>query len=110
MSRRSIAVVLGRSASTLTREVAANGLNQRYRAWRAERTAIRRARRPNVAKLVSSRRLRAEVKRLLTERWSPRQIAHRPVLDHPDDEEMRVSHETIYRSLFVDVRGALRTS
>ena len=108
MSMRSIAVLLGRSASTVTREVAGNGHSQKYRAWRAERTALRRARRPKVAKLVRCRRLRVEVERLLTERWSPQQIAHRLVLDHPDDEEMRVSHETIYRSLFVDVRGALR--
>jgi transposase, IS30 family len=107
-SMRTIAVLLGRSTSTVSREVAANGHRQRYRAWRAEKTAIRNARRPKVAKLVRSRRLRAEVERLLTERWSPQQIAHRLRVDHPDDEEMRVSHETIYRSLFVDVRGALR--
>jgi IS30 family transposase len=107
-SMRSIALLLGRSTSTVTREVASNGHRQRYRAWQAEKTAIRKTRRPKVAKLVRCRRLRAEVERLLTERWSPQQIAHRLRLDHPDDEEMRVSHETIYRSLFVDVRGALR--
>ncbi len=107
-SMRAIALLLGRSPSTVSREVAANGHGHRYRAWRAEKTAVRRARRPKLAKLVRCRRLRLEVERLLTERWSPQQIAHRLVLDHPDDEEMRVSHETIYRSLFVDVRGALR--
>jgi len=107
-SMRTIAFLLGRSPSTVSREVASNGHGHRYRAWRAEKTAVRRARRPKLAKLVRCRRLRLEVERLLTERWSPEQIAHRLVLDHPDDQEMRVSHETIYRSLFVDVRGALR--
>lgn len=107
-SMRTIAFLLGRSPSTVSREVASNGHGHGYRAWRAEKTAVRRARRPKLAKLVRCRRLRLEVERLLTERWSPQQIAHRLVLDHPDDQEMRVSHETIYRSLFVDVRGALR--
>ena len=66
-SMRAIGLLLGRSTSTVTREVAANGHRQRYRAWRAEKTAIRKARRPKVAKLVRCRRLRAEVERLLTE-------------------------------------------
>jgi len=61
-----------------------------------------------VAKLARCPQLRAEVERLLAQRWSPQQIAHRLTLDHPSDREMRVSHETIYRSLFVQARGALR--
>lgn len=103
-----IAARLGRSPSTVSREVSAGGHRDRYRAWRAGERARRRVRRPKNAKLVSSPRLRAEVERWLTLRWSPQQIAARLVLDYPDDLEMRVSHETIYRSLFVQGRGALR--
>ena len=106
---RTIARLLGRSPSTVSREVVTNGGRQKYRAWRAEETAARRARRPKPAKLNRCPRLRAEVARLLAERWSPEQIAHRLVHDHPEDQEMRVSHETIYRSLFVQARGSLRT-
>jgi IS30 family transposase len=106
---RTIARLLGRSPSTVSREVVTNGGRQKYRAWRAEETAARRARRPKTAKLNRCPRLRAEVARLLAERWSPEQIAHRLVHDHPEDQEMRVSHETIYRSLFVQARGSLRT-
>jgi transposase, IS30 family len=105
---RHIAARLRRSPSTVSREVAFNGGRSRYRAWRAEAAAERRARRPKVAKLARSPRLRAEVERLLDERWSPQQIARRLRMDHPDDGEMRVSHETIYASLFVQARGALR--
>ena len=65
-------------------------------------------RRPKPAKLATHPRLRREVERRLAERWSPQQIAARLVGDYPDDPEMRVSHETIYRSLFVQARGALR--
>ena len=79
-----------------------------YRAWRAEETAARRMRRPKPAKLATYPRLRREVERRLAERWSPQQIAARLMCDYPEDPEMRVSHETIYRSLFVQARGALR--
>jgi IS30 family transposase len=105
---RTIAKQLGRAPSTVSREVAVNGGRRRYRAWQAEETSARRARRPKPAKLVRYPRLRREVERLLAQRWSPQQIAHRLVHDHPEDQEMRVSHETIYRSLFVQARGALR--
>jgi len=107
-SLRGIAVGLGRAPSTVTREVAANGGRRRYRAWRAEERAARRARRPRVAKLDRSRPLRMIVERLLEARWSPQQIAWQLRHDHPDDREMWVSHETIYQSLFVQGRGALR--
>ena len=103
-----IAARLGRSPSTVSREVVAGGRRDRYRAWRAEEGARKRVRRPKTAKLASSPRLRHEVERWLGLRWSPQQIAARLVLDYPDDLEMRVSHETIYRSLFVQGRGALR--
>ncbi|MBK8540237.1 MAG: IS30 family transposase [Ardenticatenia bacterium] len=107
-SYRTIARQLGRPASTISREVSANGGRRRYRAWRADEASHRRARRPKTAKMATSLRLRKEVERLLSLRWSPQQISARLVIDHPSDAEMRVSHETIYRSLFVQARGALR--
>jgi IS30 family transposase len=105
---RAVAARLGRAPSTMSREVLANGSRQVYRAHLAEKTAMRRARRPKPSKLAANTRLRQEVERRLGERWSPQQIAARLVRDYPNDPEMRVSHETIYRSLFVQARGALR--
>ena len=107
-SLRRIAVGLGRSPSTVSREVAANGGRHRYRAHLAEDRAFLCARRPRRAKLARLPRLRRAVERLLVERWSPQQIAWQLRHDHPDDQEMWVSHETIYQSLFVQGRGALR--
>jgi IS30 family transposase len=107
-SFRRIATSLGRSTSTVSREVRANGGRRPYRAHLAEDRAIRCARRPRLAKLARSPRLRQAVERLLVERWSPQQIAWQLRQDHPDDQEMWVSHETIYQSLFVQGRGALR--
>ena len=107
-SLRVIGARLRRSASTVSRDVAANGGRRRYRGWWADVRAVRQARRPKSAKLVCCPRLRAEVERRLAQRWSPQQIAARLVVDYPDEIEMRVSHETIYQSLFVQTRGALR--
>lgn len=107
-SLRHIAGRLGRVVSTLSREVERNGGRTAYRACHAETSAARRARRPKPAKLALHSRLRREVERRLLERWSPQQIAARLVYDYPDDPTMRVSHETIYRTLFVQARGALR--
>ena len=107
-SLRGIAARLGRAPSTISREVGANRGRSSYRALDAERTATRRARRPKRAKLASSRRLRAMVEALLEAWWSPRQISEWLARAYPDDPEMRVAHETIYQSLFVQGRGALR--
>ena len=76
-SLRQIAARLGRAASTISREVAWNGHRDTYRAWRAEKTAARRARRPKREKLATHPRLCCEVERRLRERWSPQQIAAR---------------------------------
>jgi IS30 family transposase len=92
----------------VSREVAAGGTRKPYRAWRADDRANRLARRPKPSKLVAVPRLRAVVERGLQQRWSPQQIAARLVVEFPTDLEMRVSHETIYQSLFVQGRGALR--
>jgi hypothetical protein len=107
-SCRVIARRLGRAPSTVSRDVAAAGHRLRYRGWRADETAHRRAHRPKIAKLIAVPRLRRAVEQGLRRRWSPQQITARLVLDYPDDLEMRVSHETIYQSLFVQGRGALR--
>jgi IS30 family transposase len=107
-SLRSIAARLGRAPSTVSREVAANGGRCVYRAWRAETRAAQCARRPKTAKLVANPRLAAEVDAGLVCRWSPQQIARRLRVLFPDQPELWVSHETIYQSLFVQGRGALR--
>jgi IS30 family transposase len=107
-SLRGIARRLGRSPSTVSREVARNGGRGGYRACQADRAALRLMRRPKVAKLARCARLRAVVQAKLELRWSPQQIAGWLSVEFPDDAEMRVSHETIYLSLFVQSRGALR--
>jgi len=107
-SLRSIARRLGRAPSTVSREVAPNGASLRYRARSADRSADRRACRPKQSKLVSNPLLRLVVQEKLDEWWSPQQIAGWLKTEHPNRPEMWVSHETIYLSLFVQSRGALR--
>jgi IS30 family transposase len=97
-----------RAGSTVSREIARNGGRRQYRACQAEQAAWSRARRPKVAKLVACPRLRQVVEAKLASRWSPQQIAGWLTRAYPDDRELRVSHETIYMSLFVQPRGALR--
>jgi IS30 family transposase len=105
---RQIAARLGRAPSTVSRELARNGGRHRYRAQAAEAAAFRRAQRPKPAKLVLQPRLRAVVEAKLALRWSPQQIAGWLRVAYPEDAVLRVSHETIYLSLFVQSRGALR--
>jgi IS30 family transposase len=105
---RQIAARLGRAPSTVSRELARNGGRHHYRAQAADAAAFRRAQRPKPAKLVVEPRLRAVVEAKLALRWSPQQIAGWLPLAYPQDPVMRVSHETIYLSLFVQGRGALR--
>jgi transposase, IS30 family len=107
-SLRAIGRRLARAPSTISREVAANGGRRRYRAVRADRGAWDRALRPKPSKLALCPRLRAVVEAKLERRWSPEQIAGWLPLAFPNDPEMRVSHETIYLSLYVQTRGALR--
>jgi IS30 family transposase len=107
-SARAIGRQLGRVASTVTRELHANGGRVRYRALRAHRRAIACTARPKPGKLAGCPRLRGEVQAGLVRRWSPQQISARLRADHPDDLEMRISHETIYQSLYVQSRGELR--
>jgi len=98
---------LGRAVSSVSREVAANGGRDGYRAWRAHQRARDGTRRPKTPKLVC-RRLAAQVEAWLREWWSPEEIARRLRIEFPDDPMMWVSHETIYQSLFVQGRGELR--
>jgi IS30 family transposase len=104
----SIASGLGRSTSTVSREVAANGGRQKYRAWRSHERAYSEARRPKVTKLATCERLAAQVELWLVELWSPEEITRRLRIEFPDDPMMSVSHGTIYKSLFVQGRGELR--
>ncbi len=107
-SFRAIAARLGRAPSTVSREVNVNGGRDGYQGWRAHRRAEREARRPKIAKLAGCERLRIQVEEWLAEFWSPRQIAGQLRVEFPHDPMMRVSHETIYQSLYVQGRGALR--
>jgi IS30 family transposase len=106
-SMSKIARSLGRAPSTVTREVAANGGIGGYGAWRGHCRAATSTRRPKPAKLDYGP-LVAQVSSWLEELWSPQQIAERLRLEYPNDPMMRVSHETIYQSLFVQGRGELR--
>ncbi len=107
-SLRMVGARLGRAPSTISRELARNGGRHRYRAHRADRTAWRRTRRPKPSKLAENPVLRAVVEEKLGEWWSPQQVVLWLKRTYPDTQEMRVSHETIYLSLFVQGKGALR--
>ena len=102
-----IAARLGKAVSTVSREVAANGGRDGYRAWRAHQRARDHARRPKPCKLACLQ-LAARVCSWLEEWWSPVQIAARLRIEFPGDPMMRVSHETIYQALYVQGRGELR--
>ena len=108
LSLRLIAAGLGRAPSTISREVAGNGGRRRYRATLADQGAWARATRPKACKLTTNPVLAGIVAAKLQRRWSPQQIAGWLKLTYPDDPGMHVSHESIYRTLFVQSRGALR--
>ena len=108
LSLRAIAARLGRAPSTISREVNRNGGTQHYRANRADQAAWDRAHRPKPCKLVINRALARLVAKKLRRLWSPEQIAGWLKCTYPNDESSQVSHETIYRSLFIQARGALK--
>jgi IS30 family transposase len=107
-SIRSIADSLGRAPSTISRELNRNGGEERYRASQADQAAWDRARRPKTCKLAENRTLARIVAGKLQLEWSPQQIAGWLKRTYPDDDNGQVSHETIYRSLFIQARGALK--
>jgi IS30 family transposase len=108
LSLRSIALRLERSASTICREVGRNGGRDRYRAAQSDEAAWDRAHRPKPCKLACNRSLARTISRKLQLDWSPQQIAGWLKRQHPGEEHNQVSHETIYRSLFVQARGVLK--
>ncbi len=108
LSLRSIALRLERSASTICREVGRNGGRDRYRAALSDQAAWDRAHRPKPCKLACNRSLSRTISRKLQLDWSPQQIAGWLKRQHPGEEHNQVSHETIYRSLFVQARGVLK--
>jgi IS30 family transposase len=107
-SFRAIASSMGRAPSTISREVDANGGRCGYRALQADDASYRRARRPKVAKIAACPRLRAKVEEKLAKKWSPEEISGWLARTYPNNPELQVSHETIYQSLFVQGKGALR--
>jgi IS30 family transposase len=107
-SLRSIARHLGRSASTISREVHRNGGSDRYRAARSDQAAWDRVRRPKLCKLACRPFLRRTVSIKLQRQWSPEQIAGWLKRTYPGEQQNQVSHETIYRSLFIQARGVLK--
>jgi IS30 family transposase len=107
-SIRGIATALGRAPSTICREIARHGGPYGYRATEADRNAWHAARRPKPCLLSSNGRLRRIVAGKLSLDWSPEQISGWLKAQYPHDENMRVSHETIYRSLFIQARGVLK--
>jgi IS30 family transposase len=108
LSIRSIAAQLGRAPSTVSRELRRNGGPAAYRAGDADQAAWERALRPKCCKLVKDRALAKILTDKLRLQWSPEQIAGWLKTVHPHDGSCRVSHETIYRSLFIQARGALK--
>ena len=107
-SIRSIASILGRAASTVSREINRNGGYRQYRAAAADKRAWTEALRPKPCKLALHPCLRLAVERKLRHNWAPEQIAGWLKRTYPDNEAYHVSHETIYRSLFVQARGVLK--
>jgi len=103
-----MATTLGRAPSTVSRKIRRNGGRGGYRASDADQAAWDHAHRPKTCKLVENRALARMVARKLTQLWSPEQIAGWLKHTYPDDESYQVSHETIYRSLFIQARGALK--
>ena len=107
-SIRAIAASLGRSPSTVSREIRRNGSQRSYRANTADQAAWDRAHRPKICKLVQNRELARVVASKLKQLWAPVQIAGWLKQAYPGDENQQVSHETIYRSLYIQARGALK--
>lgn len=107
-SMRAMAIALGRHVSTVSREIARNGGRASYRAVEAEAAAWRRAARPKQCKLAQCAKLRRIVAAKLSLQWSPEQISNWLERTYPYDESLQVSHETIYRTLYLQARGALK--
>ena len=108
VSIRAIAAKLKRSPSTVSREIIRNGGYYNYRATSAEQAAWDRALRPKPCRLMSNKTLSRKVAKKLQLQWSPQQIAGWLKREYPGNEDYHVSHETIYKTLFIQARGALK--
>lgn len=108
ISMRAIALAIGRAASTVSREIARNGGVKKYRATIADEAAWSRGCRPKRCRLAAMPRLRQVVAAKLRMNWSPEQISGWLKREYRQDAQMQVSHETIYRTLFIQARGALK--
>ena len=108
LSIRSIAAKLGRSPSTIGREIKRNSGHNHYRATSADQAAWGRACRPKLCKLARSCTLRLNVAKKLKKNWSPEQIAGWLKREYPEEDQNQVSHETIYKSLYIQARGVLK--
>lgn len=108
-SIRSIAILLRRAPSTISREINRNGGQSGYRASQAEQAAWDRASRPKPCKLAENRHLASLVADKLRVQWSPEQVAGWLKCTYPGNEDYQVSHETIYRTLYIQARGALKS-
>ena len=108
-SARFIGALLGRHHSAVSREIDRNGGRDEYRAVDAQRRCEEHRARPKERRLEASTALHDAVNDGLRQKWSPRQISRRLREDYPDDESMRVSHETVYECLYLQARGELRT-
>ena len=105
---RTIAAQLDRAPSTISREISRNGGGRHYRATQADQNAWDNGLRPKVCKLSLNRSLCQKIELKLRRKWSPQQIAGWLKREHPKNEKTQVSHETIYRSLFIQARGAFK--
>jgi IS30 family transposase len=108
LSLRQIAAQLCRSPSTISREISRNGGRMKYRAMAADSRSWQQACRPKPCLLATNSSLQVVVAEKLAQHWSPQQVSGWLEAEYPDDEAMRVSHETIYRSLFIQARGVLK--
>ena len=108
LSIRSMARVLDRAASSISRELARNSREDVYEPYSAHRVSVSRRQRPKTRKLLTQPALTAFVQEGLDNRWSPEQISHKLVEEFPDSQEMRVSPETIYQALYLQARGGLK--
>lgn len=107
-SMNAIARSLGRAVSTISRELRRNNSPLGYQPYSAHRQSVARRPRPKPSKLAADGDLRDYVVKKLELGWSPEQISHRIIADHPDQTEMRVCHETIYQAIYVQARGGLK--
>lgn len=107
---RQIALALKRAPSTISREIRRNGGKTLYRAHQAENNAWKKAKRPKPCHLITNTRLRDIIEEKIALKWSPEQISHGLKHMYPKDKSMWISHETIYKSLFIQSRGVLKKS